>query len=126
MPLFVCNDCGTVDNTALTNYWPDVGGAEEGGPLPPCCSGCSPDRVLRRGAGTTGGWHGMFPRRHWREWLLENPGNGRELLNLRPCFCGADALSHTLDDPKMPHRGTGCAGYSPVPWRPEHARIIPT
>jgi hypothetical protein len=116
MPLFVCNDCGTVDNTALANYWLAVGGTD-GEPEPPRCSACAPGQAL-----DGSGWHGQFPRRHWRDFVLENPADGRDLLNLRPCFCGADPLSHDYANPRMPHKGTGCAGYSPVPWQPCHAR----
>lgn len=108
MPLFVCNDCGTVDDSDLA-VWPDGAG---GAPQPPRCYDCwEPGR-----------WHGRFPRRHWRDYALEYPAQARQLLNLRPCFCGADPLSHDYANPQMPHKGTGCAGYSPVPWRPEHSR----
>jgi len=65
MPLFVCEDCGTLENTALglwwsrnLDLWPE---ASQGKAL---CSACMPtkykdDSPTRRG----GRWHGFFPRR---------------------------------------------------------------
>jgi hypothetical protein len=49
MPLFECEDCGMVDNTALTNFWGDH--ICDGKPA--LCSQCDP-RI--------GKWHGQFKR----------------------------------------------------------------
>ena len=56
MPVFECEKCGCVENTALCNYWVrksgydfDTGGKAE--VLPALCSECDPD---------IGKWHGKF------------------------------------------------------------------
>lgn len=46
MPIFACDKCGVIDNTALTRYWLRNGG-------PAFCSQCDP--VIKR-------WHGAFDR----------------------------------------------------------------
>jgi hypothetical protein len=46
MPLFACDKCNTVENTALGDYWVHAGKDE-----PVLCSECS-----------TGTWHGRFPK----------------------------------------------------------------
>jgi len=50
MGAFVCDKCGCLENTALSNYWV----REEGSPA--LCSACDPE---------IGKWHGTFPRRKW-------------------------------------------------------------
>jgi len=60
MPLFICSECGCVDNTAMGNYWMDVYGDNR----PPLCTECDP-RIKK--------WHGRFPK------LKYVPG--REVLN---------------------------------------------
>jgi len=65
MPLFKCEKCGCVENTALSNYWtrdfttddPVIG---QPSPMknPALCSECDPQ---------IGRWHGEFPRRQWTE-----------------------------------------------------------
>jgi hypothetical protein len=47
MSLFVCDECGCVENTALSLFW-----VREDGPA--LCSHCDPK---------IDGWHGMFDRR---------------------------------------------------------------
>lgn len=47
MPLFVCDECECVDNTALTQYWSTAEDA------PALCSECDPD---------IGKWHDQFPK----------------------------------------------------------------
>lgn len=59
MPLFDCSQCGTVDNTALTDYWTRVRDKQ-----PPLCSAC-----------LTGEWHGVFER--------HQPAPNQELLDWR-------------------------------------------
>jgi len=50
MGAFVCDKCGCLENTALSNYWT----REEGSPA--LCSACDPE---------IGKWHGAFLRRKW-------------------------------------------------------------
>ena len=49
VPLFVCDECGTVDNTALGGYWQAILYD-----LPALCAVCR-----------TGKWHGHFDREIW-------------------------------------------------------------
>ena len=51
MPLFVCDECNSVDNTAVTHYWRSK--MEE---TPALCSACDPE---------LGRWHGIFERETW-------------------------------------------------------------
>ena len=48
MPLYECSNCGTVDNTALTNFW-----QRRIENQPQLCSKCDPE---------IGHWHGKFPQ----------------------------------------------------------------
>lgn len=50
MPLFICESCGCVENTALCNYWTNHCVYK----LPALCSECDP---------YTAEWHGAFPKR---------------------------------------------------------------
>lgn len=64
MSLFVCDECGSVDNTALTNFWLRKQENVEGRAL---CSACGP----------RGRWHGCFPREQWDgERQVINRGQG--------------------------------------------------
>lgn len=47
MPLFRCERCGVVENTALSTYWIDTSDGK-----PALCSQCGPE----------GKWHDSFPR----------------------------------------------------------------
>lgn len=56
MSLFVCDECGSVENTALSRRWlrtVTTGCKVERKAL---CSGCNPD---------IGVWHDRFPREQW-------------------------------------------------------------
>lgn len=55
MSLFVCDECGVVDNTALTLYWlrGRLNASNNGRAL---CSQCDP---------AIGKWHGAFPREQY-------------------------------------------------------------
>lgn len=54
MSLFVCDNCGIVDNTALTNFWSQAEGEKR-------CSACDKDSP------SGGVWHGRFPPRTMQE-----------------------------------------------------------
>lgn len=58
MPLFICEKCGCVDNTALGLYWIDWFDKK-----PILCAECHPK---------IGKWHGKFAKKKW---------NGEEVLN---------------------------------------------
>lgn len=62
MPLFCCDNCGIIDNTALTRYWLR-------GDSPALCSACDPK-------GETKGWHGRFPARNPTEWGYVRKADG--------------------------------------------------
>lgn len=49
MPLFICSQCGHIDNTATSHYWLDV--LCDG--KPPLCALCDP---------AIGQWHNRFAR----------------------------------------------------------------
>lgn len=50
MPLFVCEICGAIENTALGYYW-----SARLQNVPRMCSECAP---------TIGKWHGRFPKEY--------------------------------------------------------------
>lgn len=50
MGAFVCDSCGCLENTALSNYWIRKKGS------PALCSECDP-KIKR--------WHGCFERKKW-------------------------------------------------------------
>jgi hypothetical protein len=52
--VFVCDECGCIDNTALTNYWSRNMKRPGGRGGKALCSECDPD---------IGRWHGRFDRR---------------------------------------------------------------
>lgn len=57
MPLFLCDNCGVIENTALSSYWWKDQSAEVGGRA--LCSECTPATA---GGEKFGKWHGKFPR----------------------------------------------------------------
>ena len=65
MPLFVCDVCECVENTALGHYWSrnrNTFGPELQGKA--LCSECTPDRFYDGTPNKEGGkWHGKFPKR---------------------------------------------------------------
>ncbi len=72
MPIFACQGCGVVENTALSNYWVrdlDVLRAARRGEVlampPALCSACDPE---------IGEWHGSFPREDAGGYLLGADG----------------------------------------------------
>ena len=73
MPLFVCDKCGCVDNTALGRYWSkdmDIWGEDNRGLA--LCTECAPT-VHDDGSPANnphrmaqyGKWHNEFPKRKW-------------------------------------------------------------
>lgn len=82
MSLFICDNCGCVENTAFGNWWIrdsnhklDVN-PETNKPFPngmALCSECAPDKYAdgqyrymdRNNKPRLKGWHNQFPRRLW-------------------------------------------------------------
>lgn len=74
MPLFVCDRCGCVDNTAYGRYWskdyPDMWDKENEGLA--LCTECAPT-TFSDGTSTNQGWrlaeygkwHNEFPKQKW-------------------------------------------------------------
>lgn len=61
MPLFRCDKCGVVDNTALGTYWARKSRGE-----PPLCNECEPD---------IGKWHDEFLKRSAEGMLIDQNGH---------------------------------------------------
>lgn len=66
MPMFVCDDCGHVDNTATGRWWsrncPNLWAADNLGKA--LCSLCEPTTFVNGEPNEDGGkWHGRFERR---------------------------------------------------------------
>ena len=67
MSSYICEKCGSIENTALGGYWKNLRGKK-----PVMCSECN-----------FGNWHGEFPKEHWSkygvkqllEWEKRNDGS---------------------------------------------------
>lgn len=65
MPLFVCDECRSIDNTATGHYWTRaltqwMDASKNGKAL---CSACAPTEYDDGSKNPEGGkWHGRFPR----------------------------------------------------------------
>nr|DAS42831.1 MAG TPA: Rubredoxin evolution, hydrogenase, nickel, energy.86A [Caudoviricetes sp.] len=55
MSVYICEKCGTIDNTAIGGYWKNCLNDE-----PKMCSECN-----------TGKWHGEFEKKHWTDYGKE-------------------------------------------------------
>ena len=68
MSIYICEKCGSIDNTSLGGYWKNALRNQ-----PKMCSECN-----------TGKWHGEFPKYHWSYYgvgeLLEME-NARAIIN---------------------------------------------
>lgn len=67
MPTYRCDRCGCVDNTALTNFWPDQADHRR----ERLCSECDP-RI--------GAWHGKFERVIWTREHAKCSGMPEEIV----------------------------------------------
>lgn len=69
MPVFRCEQCGVMENTASSNYWSRRHRTADDGSslpsLPALCSKCDPE---------IGGWHGMFKRQSAKGMILCSDG----------------------------------------------------
>lgn len=64
MPLFICEKCGAIENTALGYYWPARYCKE-----PALCSECY-----------TGEWHGRFEKEYYKD-LSKEDKEDYDLIN---------------------------------------------
>jgi len=87
MPLFVCDKCKCVDNTALGHYWgsnQDFFDDEFKGMA--FCNGCAPpkykDGTINRDSGEE--WHNHFPKQSVEDFLKEYPDAKNDILNYDP------------------------------------------
>lgn len=55
MSIYICERCGTIENTVLGGYWENILNNEI-----PKCSECN-----------YGKWHGEFPKKHWTDYGAE-------------------------------------------------------
>jgi len=65
MPIFRCDKCGCVENTAASGYWHRFTDYHGDKPPPALCSECDPE---------IGKWHGMFPKESAKGMLLASDG----------------------------------------------------
>ena len=80
MSLFICENCGCVDNTSMNNnFWTRKSDIWNGHRA--LCQECTP-RTYSDGTkvyddcwGRTGKWHNKFPKKHWSEY-----GTKKEIL----------------------------------------------
>ena len=55
MGTYICEKCGTIDNTSVGGYWENLRNGQ-----PKMCSECN-----------KGKWHGKFPKKHWSEYGID-------------------------------------------------------
>lgn len=67
MSVYICEKCGSIENTALGGYWQNFRENK-----PKMCSECN-----------YGKWHGKFPKEHWRAYGI------KKLLELERCNDGS-------------------------------------
>lgn len=64
MPLFICENCGCIENTALGHYWSRkfVKFKDETMNGKALCSECTPTEFEDGSKSDGGKWHGRFPK----------------------------------------------------------------
>lgn len=66
MPIFRCNKCGNIENTALSGFWHRWTRKKEGEEISSAlCSECDPE---------IGKWHGIFEKTSAKGYMLANDG----------------------------------------------------
>ncbi len=77
MPLFVCDECQTIENTATGHYWmrDESCFADESKKGKALCSACTPPMYRDGSSVEYSGWHGKFPREIATAELLKKYGN---------------------------------------------------
>lgn len=61
MPLFICEKCGAIENTAVGSYWQTI---YKPGDIPALCSECA-----------FGKWHGKFKKVNYKDLSIEELKN---------------------------------------------------
>ena len=64
MPIFMCEECGCIENTALSNFWDRYYDAVDK-PKPALCSECDPD--IKK-------WHGSWEKKSAAGMILMDDG----------------------------------------------------
>jgi hypothetical protein len=74
MPLFVCENCGCIENTALGHYWArnHVGFKDEKMNNKALCSECTPSEYSNGVKTERGKWHGQFPKEKFDPSIHDN------------------------------------------------------
>ena len=82
MPMFICDTCSGIENTALGTAWDRATGAYTGllvkdhAAVEALCSECTPPEKAFRGKG--GVWHGEFPKEIATEEIVRARGHWLE------------------------------------------------
>jgi len=97
MPLFICEKCGCVENTALGHYWGKDAKCIEGTEWDKAlCSECAPDKFLGGTNYNKGGkWHGRFKKMSLQEYL-NNGGQKSDLINFEIAMQDTELLKKTI------------------------------
>lgn len=67
MAIFVCDECGVMENSSLGHYWSRENGEfeEESKNKKALCSQCAPSEWKDGSSTKWGKWHNKFPRAKW-------------------------------------------------------------
>ena len=107
MSLFICQNCGCIENTACGHWWARetciFGGGLERMAL---CSACMPDHYASGESCFKGGkgWHGHFPRVQATPEEIERHGRGNFVGPLPDPPAGAERRKPPKGPKRSPHR----------------------
>lgn len=84
MPLFVCEQCKCVENTALSPYWSKSANIwPEGFKGKSLCSECASPVFSDGTKSGYGQWHNEFPKENVDDFLKDNPEGENHLINFK-------------------------------------------
>jgi len=93
MPLFVCDKCKAIENTALGSYWYSKHKGEDA-----LCSECMPYRKITKEGGK---WHNKFPKTIATTEIIKDMGEGHFVYVADiPDVKAKNACVHQPDDDK--------------------------
>jgi len=103
MPLFICEKCGAIENTALGHYWCREYFKFKDASLnnKALCSECAPlEFDDGQKTGNNGKWHGRFKKEFFDKSKddAELFMNGKAYLMLKAGISGEDLVDDTKDD----------------------------